>query len=76
METANDPISDAAARLAGAGLIPPISGLETLGPAGDLVAINVRGHIGDELAARVAQALVGIRYELREVSATHGIDYA
>jgi hypothetical protein len=76
METANDPISDAVARLTGAGLIPPISGLETVGsPTGDLVVVNVRGHISDELAAHVSAALVGIRYELRKVSATHGIDY-
>jgi hypothetical protein len=69
-------VAEAIDRLRGANLIPPIGGVEQVGPIDeDHVLVTVRTPIDVELRARVAEVLEGISYELREAAPTHGIGY-
>jgi hypothetical protein len=68
--------AEAVDRLRRENLIPPVAGVEQDWSAGkDTVLVIVRTPIDAQLTARVAEALVGISYELRQVSPTHAIDY-
>ena len=69
-------VMEARSRLGTAGLIPPISGLEAFVINGtEAVLLTVRGPLDPDLTAAVAEALDGVPYELREVSAEYGILY-
>jgi hypothetical protein len=72
----DDLVAEAVRRLQQAGLIPPIGGVEAVGPIGaETIVVSVRGPIPEDLPSEIAAAMGSLPYRLQQVSPTHGVSY-